>query len=721
MRFLRFALALLLTAPAMVCQAQYVLGPSGQVAGADPFANNTLDHPGQQNGAPSPNSSVEPWFSVHPTNPFYLVATYQQDRWTGSDGGARGLMEAWSNDGGRTWNPVVVPGIGLTSGGIYERDSDPWNAFAPNGDLYHVSLAFNDTSSGNAILVSKSTDGGQTWSSPITITATGGSNDKESLTADPFDYHYAYIAWDLNNVPLFSRTTNAGSIWSAPSQQASSSNTIDHQIVVAPNGILYDFFDDYTHGDTVAFVTSADHGATWSANETTPFPENDIGVYDPSGKDTLRDSAGLFPVAVDRHNGNLYVAWMDSLFSGGQIDEIAFSGSTDGGKTWSTPIKINQTPTGLPVGSRQAFIPSLAVADDGTICVAYYDFRSTPSESSQLLTDRWAVFCHPSASTPFSSATSWGNELRLTVSSFDFHLAPYSDSGRMVGDYMHMEAIGHEFLDVFGVTTTDHPSLIVSRRMVRFVRSDFNGDGNSDLVFQNPSTGQLALWYMNQANEASGAFIYPKQNPVWKTVGVADFDGDGHPDILFQNPSTGQLAVWYMNNNYLKGAAFVYPTQDPAWQAVAVIDQTTPGQPAIVFQNPSTGQLAIWTMTNNYKTGGASISRAQDPAWKAVGAGDFNRDGQPDILFQNPTTGQLAIWYTNGTTQTGGAFVTPTQNPAWKALGVADLNGDGTPDIIFQNPTTGQLAVWFMNNNVATGAAYIQPTQNPAWKLVGPH
>src|SRR5690348_18359008 len=27
----------------------------------------------------------------------------------------------------------------------------------------------------------------------------------------------------------------------------------------------------------------------------------------------------------------------------------------------------------------------------------------------------------------------------------------------------------------------------------------------------------------------------------------SDFNGDGHPDLLFQNASSGQLAVWYMN------------------------------------------------------------------------------------------------------------------------------------------------------------------------------
>ncbi|HZT43656.1 MAG TPA: IPT/TIG domain-containing protein [Chthonomonadaceae bacterium] len=458
------AMITLLAISAARCQAQYSLGKLARISGSDPFAGSTLDHPGQQNGTPSGNSTVEPWVTIDPSNPLNMVATYQQDRWTGSDGGSRGLMEAWSDDGGLTWNPVVVPGIGLTSGGFYERDSDAWNSFAPNGDLYHVSLAFNDTTSGNAVLVSKSTDGGQTWSSPITVAANGGFNDKESVTADPFDYHYIYIVWDVNNLPQFSRTTDAGATWSAHAAQNGSGNTIDHQVVVAPNDTLYDFYNDYSNGDSATFVSSSDRGTTWSA-ATLAQPFQDRGIYDPTANDAIRDGAGLPPVAVDRTNGNLYIAWMDSRFSGGAIDEIAFSGSTDGGKTWSTPIKINQTPTNIPTGSRQALIPSIAVADDGAICVAYYDFRNTPSGSTQLLTDRWAVFCHPSPATPFGSAGSWGNELRLTASSFDFHLAPYSNQGLMVGDYVSMQASGNRFVDVFGVTDPTYPSIIMARWM----------------------------------------------------------------------------------------------------------------------------------------------------------------------------------------------------------------------------------------------------------------
>jgi hypothetical protein len=59
---------------------------------------------------------------------------------------------------------------------------------------------------------------------------------------------------------------------------------------------------------------------------------------------------------------------------------------TDGGCTWSAPIPINQRPTNIPAGDRQAFLPSVAVAADGTVAVTYDDFRFNDANPS-LQTD----------------------------------------------------------------------------------------------------------------------------------------------------------------------------------------------------------------------------------------------------------------------------------------------------------------------------------------------
>ena len=81
---------------------------------------------------------------------------------------------------------VVVPGLTKCSGGRYDRASDPWVSFALNGDLYAISLSFDFFDLHNAIIVSKSTNGGDTWSAPKEITADDTDGlDKGSITADP--------------------------------------------------------------------------------------------------------------------------------------------------------------------------------------------------------------------------------------------------------------------------------------------------------------------------------------------------------------------------------------------------------------------------------------------------------------------------------------------------------------------------------------------------------
>src|SRR5206468_4574659 len=104
--------------------------------------------------------------------------------------------------------------------------------------------------------------------------------------------------------------------------------------------------------------------------------------------------------------------WSDGRFSGFTHDDVALSRSTDGGLTWSTPIKANASPAGVA-----AFTPSVDVASDGTVAVSYYDFRNNTTDPGTLPTDAFAVFSHDGGLT-------FGGELRLTSQSFDLDLAP---------------------------------------------------------------------------------------------------------------------------------------------------------------------------------------------------------------------------------------------------------------------------------------------------------
>jgi hypothetical protein len=490
-------------------------GPTLASGGNTPFAPG-CGGPGESFHGPSevaeinyPNTVVEPWFEVNPQNSQDLAGFWQQDRW--SDGGAHGLVVGVSHDGGVTWSktwPAFSNCAGGTAanGGGYERSSDPWLSWSPSGPngtfgtLHAISLSFDRSTAHNAVLVSRSLNGGDTWSSPITLKEDNSNsgplanlfNDKESITADPVDPSNVYAVWDRiespNNNPLtppqayahalafrgpawFARSTNNGASWEPARKifapKASRTQTIGNQIVVLPDGTLVDGFTDIQFsnghdihkGDNAAVIFSSDQGTTWSSNATIIANMGDTGVRDPDPVNCPGDNTPSTPCllvrtgdiipdfAVDYSggatNGYMYAVWQTHAIAtvlGNPVDDtILLSRSTDGGHHWSTPVKVNHTTSG-----KQAFTASVQVASSGDVAVTYYDFRNDALNDPALSTDYWVVHCH-AATSDCSQASSWGDESRLTPAPFDMRSAPYA-LGYFVGDY--------EGLDNFGTTFT---------------------------------------------------------------------------------------------------------------------------------------------------------------------------------------------------------------------------------------------------------------------------
>src|SRR4051794_27592952 len=165
-----------------------------------------------------PDAEVEPYVAVDPTNPSRLVASFQQDRW--NDGGANGLTNVYSTDGGATWSVAATqPAFTICSGatpgspGFFRRATDPWVAFSSDGKIaYSIADSFNANGpafgGASSIVVSRSTNGGVDWQTPVTAqldTSLTVLNDKETLTTDPVAPDTAYAIWDR----LVSPSTNA--------------------------------------------------------------------------------------------------------------------------------------------------------------------------------------------------------------------------------------------------------------------------------------------------------------------------------------------------------------------------------------------------------------------------------------------------------------------------------------------------------------------------------
>src|SRR5919206_314385 len=249
---------------------------------------------------------------------------------------------------------------------------------------------------------------------------------------------------------MFSRTTDGGQTWSAPQDILGLNQnefTIGNQIVVLPNGTLVDIFEDLNGSGAQrspnqfhqSVIRSTDHGATWS-KVIDISTDGSLAVRDPDTGAFVRSGAGLPDIAV-APNGTLYAVWSDGRFSGFNHDDVALSRSTDGGLTWSNPIKVNASPAGVA-----AFTPSVDVASDGTVAVSYYDFRNNTSNPSTLPTDAFAVFSHDGGQT-------FGGEVRLTKRSFDLDLAPNA-GGKFLGDYVGLSHVGATFVPFFTQTVS---------------------------------------------------------------------------------------------------------------------------------------------------------------------------------------------------------------------------------------------------------------------------
>ena len=416
---------------------------------------------GAQAGTLFVNSEVEPSVAVNPLNPNNIVGSWQQDRW--SSGGSQGIVVANSFDGGATWAARAPPfsrcaGGTAVNGGDFDRASDPWTTFSIDGSAYQLALTFTGATfaagSQSALLVSRSSDGGATWGATTTLIRDGAPffNDKGSITADPHDARFVYATWDRlvatgGGPTVFTRSVDNGRTWSSATaiyDPGVNSQTVGNVIVLRPDGTLIDLFTKIDFGPnatqtaTLAVIRSSDRGLTWSQ----PIKVADliaVGTKDPRTGAIVRDASILGEIAADPA-GNLMVVWQDARFSNGARDAVAFSRSTDGGFTWSTPQAINGAP------GAAAFVPVVAARADGVIGVMYYDFRDDTADATTLLTDLWLARSADAGRT-------W-SEVRL-AGPFDLTIAPLTDGGFFLGDYQALSATASRFVTLFAGTNPD--------------------------------------------------------------------------------------------------------------------------------------------------------------------------------------------------------------------------------------------------------------------------
>src|SRR6266853_810701 len=139
---------------------------------SDPFTNSTSQH----------RTEVEPdTFASGST----FVSTFQVGRFF--NGGASDIGFATSSNGGKRFTNGFLPSstVFATPAGVYPRASDPSVAFDAKHGVWIISwLGIKSPSGPVDVLVSRSTDGGLTWSNPVPVNTDGHFNDKNWTVCD---------------------------------------------------------------------------------------------------------------------------------------------------------------------------------------------------------------------------------------------------------------------------------------------------------------------------------------------------------------------------------------------------------------------------------------------------------------------------------------------------------------------------------------------------------
>ena len=305
-------------------------------------------------------SSGSPQFAVSGNN-VYVV-------WQAQATGKYQILFAKSTDGGATFSMPV--NISNNSG-----DSGFPKILVSENNIY-VIWAFTVTNTDFDVLFSKSTDGGATFSTPVNLSNTVRDTGLPQMTVSG---NNIYIIWENNgrgNFDVFvAKSTDSGNTFSSPvnvSKNPKSSGA--PQIVASGNDVYVAWMDD-TPGNYDVFVAkSTDNASTFgtpvnvsnntsdSGYEQIALSENNLYVVwtdtiSNSNYDVLfaksTDGGATFstPVNISKNagasgwpqvivSGNIYVIWED--ITTGNYD-ILISKSADGGTIFSTPVNISNT------------------------------------------------------------------------------------------------------------------------------------------------------------------------------------------------------------------------------------------------------------------------------------------------------------------------------------------------------------------------------------------
>ncbi len=303
---------------------------------------------------------------INPTNTANAVAVWRDFRLD-----YRRVGVGYTFDGGQTWYDTLlyVP--------PHPRQSDPVLVVDDDGNYFACTLTLGWTmDEPSGIYIQKSTDGGVSWSDPVIAidSVEGVFEDKQWITLDrtsgPTNGNI-YISWTrfYDTQILLVSSTDGGESYSDPVSVSDEQGVQWSVPTVGAWGDVFVAWFQYYPTMGIFLDVSSDQGQTFGQDQLlvrTDFWPDEIGggIWVFSYPALNSDVSLLSP-----YMGNLYIAFMDE----NDTDmDIFFMKSEDNGATWSEPIRLNDDPEH---NGADQFHPWITVDETGVIHAIFYDRR----------------------------------------------------------------------------------------------------------------------------------------------------------------------------------------------------------------------------------------------------------------------------------------------------------------------------------------------------------
>ncbi|HEX2064414.1 MAG TPA: sialidase family protein, partial [Acidimicrobiales bacterium] len=382
-----------------------------------------------------------------------------------------------STDGGQTWDrpdaspsPASFPFCFHTSGGVTQTPL----AFGRDGTLYYGLVGW-DTQDGGArgnhsVLLARSTNLGESWATTIVRDARGKTDAEvennrpvASVAVDTKsgDKDIVYVAWrgnwpsakpDRASRPMVAVSTDGGRSFSEPLDAAADfyeSPAVRGEAMkrvpptpqpgpeaattASPAAESAEVPPPTTFGGGNPQVAVDDKGALYvlwvqaTPFSLTPRPEHPMYISRSTDRGRSFTVTEVSPASnwyggpilrwsnKGGPDGSLHVVYEDKLGQTQGDRDIFYRRSVDGGKTWTDPRILHDDDPKLLIGQ---FIPNFAVAPNGRLDVAWWDFRDDPGT---YLNDVYYTYSTDNGET-------WSDNIRVTDRSINRRIGPWSNN-----------------------------------------------------------------------------------------------------------------------------------------------------------------------------------------------------------------------------------------------------------------------------------------------------